>query len=155
MFSVVILFRPLLEKAEIQALIFAWNLPAVLIIFTGRGGAGNPPFPAGRGPRGTGRPSLVCDIALDPCAAPVSVVLLVLVSCADTEWCGLGVQVAGSRRPSGGERTSGGLPCTSVTCRRCNLHTHTGITVLPRGRRRRRRGQELVKSGTPINCIDS
>ena len=50
----------------------------------------------------------VCDIALYPCAAPVSVVLLVLVSCADTQWCGLGVQVAGSRRPSGGERTSGG-----------------------------------------------
>ena len=73
MFSVVILFRhwfPLLEKAEIQALILPHNLPAVLIIFTGRGragnppfptvrdGAGNPPLPAGRVPRGAGRPSL-------------------------------------------------------------------------------------------------
>ena len=47
------------------------NFPAVLIIFTGRGragspplptvrdGAGNPPFPAGRVPRGAGRPSLM------------------------------------------------------------------------------------------------
>ena len=46
------------------------NFPAVLIIFTGRvgagnpplptvrGGAGNPPLPAGRVPRGAGRPSL-------------------------------------------------------------------------------------------------
>ena len=52
LFSVVILFRhwfPLLEKAEILALILPRNLPAVLIIFTGRGGAGNPPLPAGRG----------------------------------------------------------------------------------------------------------
>ena len=40
LFSVVILFRhwfPLLEKAEIQALILPRNLPAVLIIFMGRG----------------------------------------------------------------------------------------------------------------------
>ena len=46
------------------------NFPAVLIIFTGRVGAGNPPspqcgagnppLPAGRVPRGAGRPSLVC-----------------------------------------------------------------------------------------------
>ena len=74
---------------------------------------------------------------------------VVLISCADTQWCGLGVQVAGSRRPSGGERTSGGLPCTSVTCRRCNLHTHTGITVLPRGRRRRRKGARAGEIGNP------
>ena len=78
LFSVVILFRhwfPLLEKAEIQALILPRNLPAVLIIFTGRGGAGNPPFPTVRGgagnppfptgrvPRGAGRPSLVSSLA--------------------------------------------------------------------------------------------
>ena len=74
MFSVVILFHhffPLLEKVEIRVFILPRNFPAVLIIFTGRGGAGNPPlptarggagnppFPAGRVPRGTGRPSLV------------------------------------------------------------------------------------------------
>ena len=52
MFSAVILFHhwfPLLEKIEIRAYILPCNFPAVLIIFTGRGGAGNPPFPAGRG----------------------------------------------------------------------------------------------------------
>ena len=62
LFSVVILFHhffPLLEKVEIRVFILPCNFPAVLIIFTGRGGAGNPPFPAGRVPRGTGRPSLV------------------------------------------------------------------------------------------------
>ena len=74
LFSVVILFHhffPLLEKVEIRVFILPRNFPAVLIIFTGRGGAGNPPlptarggagnppFPAGRVPRGTGRPSLV------------------------------------------------------------------------------------------------
>ena len=79
MFSVVILFHhlfPLLEKVEIRAFILPRNFPAVLIIFTGRGGAGNPPlptarggagnppFPAGRVPRGTGRPSLVMTIVL-------------------------------------------------------------------------------------------
>ena len=73
LFSVVILFHhlfPLLEKVEIRVFILPRNFPAVLIIFTGRGGAGNPPlptarggagnppFPAGRVPRGTGRPSL-------------------------------------------------------------------------------------------------
>ena len=75
LFSVVILFHhlfPLLEKVEILVFILPRNFPAVLIIFTGRGGAGNPPlptarggagnppFPAGRVPRGTGRPSLLC-----------------------------------------------------------------------------------------------
>ena len=74
MFSVVILFHywfPLLEKVEIQAFILPRNFPAVLIIFTGRVGAGNPPpphsagrggeppLPAGRVPRGAGRPSLI------------------------------------------------------------------------------------------------
>ena len=72
LFSVVILFHhlfPLLEKVEIRAFILPRNFPAVLIIFTGRGGelplpavwggAGNPPLPAGRVPHGTGRPSLV------------------------------------------------------------------------------------------------
>ena len=74
LFSVVILFHhffPLLEKVEIRVFILPRNFPAVLIIFTGRGGAGNPPlptarggagnppFPAGRVPRGTGRPSLI------------------------------------------------------------------------------------------------
>ena len=74
LFSVVILFHhffPLLEKVEIRVFILPRNFPAVLIIFTGRGGAGNPPlptarggagnppFPAGRVPRGAGRPSLV------------------------------------------------------------------------------------------------
>ena len=52
LFSVVILFHhlfPLLEKVEIQAFILPRNFPAVLIIITGRGGAGNPPFPAGWG----------------------------------------------------------------------------------------------------------
>ena len=50
MFSVVILFHhlfPLLEKVEIRAFILPRNFPAVLIIFTGRGGAGNPPSPQG------------------------------------------------------------------------------------------------------------
>ena len=62
LFSVAILFHhlfPLLEKIEIQAFILPRNFPVVLIIFPGRGGAGNPPFPAGRVPRGTGRPSLM------------------------------------------------------------------------------------------------
>ena len=48
LFSVVILFHhlfPLLEKVEIRAFILPRNFPAVLIIFTGRGGAGNPPLP--------------------------------------------------------------------------------------------------------------
>ena len=48
----------LLEKIEIRAFILPRNFPAVLIIFTGRVGAGNPPLPAGRVPRGAGRPSL-------------------------------------------------------------------------------------------------
>ena len=55
LFSVVILFHhwfPLLEKVEIRAFILPRNFPAVLIIFTGRGGEPPPP-------RGTGRPSLV------------------------------------------------------------------------------------------------
>ena len=56
--SVVVLFHhlfPLLEKVEIRAFILPRNFPAVLIIFTGQGGAGNPPpspragFPVGRG----------------------------------------------------------------------------------------------------------
>ena len=61
LFSAVIVFYhwfPLLDKIEIRAYILPRNFPAVFIIFTGRGGAGNPPFPAGRVPRGTGRPSL-------------------------------------------------------------------------------------------------
>ena len=52
LFSVVILFHhffPLLEKVEIRVFILPRNFPAVLIIFTGRGGAGNPPLPAGLG----------------------------------------------------------------------------------------------------------
>ena len=59
LFSVVILFHhwfPLLEKVDIRAFILPRNFPAVLIIFTGRGGAGRDPpssprrgFPAGRG----------------------------------------------------------------------------------------------------------
>ena len=51
LFSVVILFHhwfPLLEKVDIRAFILPRNFPAVLIIFTGRGGAGNPP-PSPRG----------------------------------------------------------------------------------------------------------
>ena len=52
LFSVVILFHhlfPLLEKVEIQAFILPRNFPAVLIIITGRGGAGRgtPPSPQG------------------------------------------------------------------------------------------------------------
>ena len=45
LFSVVILFHhwfPLLEKVEIRAFILPRNLPAILIIFTGRGGASIP-----------------------------------------------------------------------------------------------------------------
>ena len=52
LFSVVILFHhffPLLEKVEIRVFILPRNFPAVLIIFTGRGGEGNPPFPMGQG----------------------------------------------------------------------------------------------------------
>ena len=56
LFSVVILFHhwfPLLEKVEIWAFILPRNFPVVLIIFTGRGGAGDPPPPRGEGsPRG-------------------------------------------------------------------------------------------------------
>ena len=76
LFSVVILFHhlfPLLEKVEHRAFILPRNFPAVFIIFTGRGGAGNPhsphlgaggrepPFPAGRVPRRAVRPSLEDD----------------------------------------------------------------------------------------------
>ena len=56
LFSVEILFHhwfPLLEKVEIQAFILPRKIPAVLIIFTGRVGAGNPPFPTVRGGAGT------------------------------------------------------------------------------------------------------
>ena len=52
LFSAVIVFYhwfPLLDKIEIRAYILPRNFPAVLIIFTGRGGAGNPPFPTVRG----------------------------------------------------------------------------------------------------------
>ena len=78
MLSVEILFHhwfPLLEKVEIRTFILPRNFPAVLIIFTGRGGAGSPPFPivrggagnpplpAGRVPCGAGRPSLQSIIA--------------------------------------------------------------------------------------------
>ena len=67
LFSVVILFRhlfPLLEKGEIRVFILPRNFPAVLIIFTGRGGAGNPLLPTTRGgepplPRRAWRPSLI------------------------------------------------------------------------------------------------
>ena len=67
LFSVVLLSHhlfPLLEKVEIRAFILPRNFPAVLIIFTGRGGEPPPPHSAGRGgepplPRGAGRPSLV------------------------------------------------------------------------------------------------
>ena len=48
---------PLLEKVEILAFILPRNFPVILIIFTGRGGAGNPPFPTVRG--WAGRPSLL------------------------------------------------------------------------------------------------
>ena len=61
--NLLILFHhwfPLLEKVEIRAFILPRNFPAVLIIFTGRGGAGNPPFPTVRG--GAGRPSLTESI---------------------------------------------------------------------------------------------
>ena len=61
LFNVVILFHhlfPLLKKVEIRAFILPRNFPAVLIIFTGRGAAGNPPFPVERFPRGAGRPSV-------------------------------------------------------------------------------------------------
>ena len=64
LFSVVILFHhwfPRLQKVEIRAFILPRNFPAVLIIFMGRGGAGNPPYPAGRVPRGAGRPSLIAS----------------------------------------------------------------------------------------------
>ena len=60
LFSVVILSHhlfPLLEKVEIRAFILPRNFPAVLIIFTGRGGAGNPPSPrcgAGQGSKSAG-----------------------------------------------------------------------------------------------------
>ena len=50
LFSVVILFHhffPLLEKVEIRVFILPRNFPAVLIIFTGRGG--EPPLPCGEG----------------------------------------------------------------------------------------------------------
>ena len=60
LFSVVILFHhffPLLEKVEIRVFILPRNFPAVLIIFTGRGG--EPPLP-----RRAGRPSLVFTNAL-------------------------------------------------------------------------------------------
>ena len=64
LFSVVILFHhffPLLEKVEIRVFILPRNFPAVLIIFTGRGGEPPPPHSAGRGgepplPRGEGSP---------------------------------------------------------------------------------------------------
>ena len=68
LFSVVILFHhlfPLLEKVEIRAFILPRNFPAVFIIFTGRGGAGNPPLPTARDGAGNppspraGRPSLL------------------------------------------------------------------------------------------------
>ena len=52
LFSVVILFHhlfPLLDKVEIRAFILPRNFSVVLIIFTGRGGAGNPPLPTARG----------------------------------------------------------------------------------------------------------
>ena len=55
LFSVVILFHhwfPLLEKVEIWAFILPRNFPAVLSIFTGRGGEPHPPH-------SVGRPSLV------------------------------------------------------------------------------------------------
>ena len=44
-------------KVEIRAFILPRNFPAVLIIFTGRGGAGNPPFPTVRGGAGKGSKS--------------------------------------------------------------------------------------------------
>ena len=50
LFSVAILFHhlfPLLEKVEIRVFILPCNFPAVLSFL--RAGAGNPPFPAGRG----------------------------------------------------------------------------------------------------------
>ena len=81
MFSVVILFHhwfPLLEKIEIWAFILPRNFPAVFIIFTGRGGAGNPPlptardgagsppFPAGRGGHPWLSPSWLAPYGLSP-----------------------------------------------------------------------------------------
>ena len=68
-------------KFENRALILPRNFPAVLIIFAGRGragtppfptvrdGAGNPPLPAGRVPRGAGRPSLGATV-VPPLAVP-------------------------------------------------------------------------------------
>ena len=68
LFSVVILFHhwfPLMEKAGIWAFILPRNFPAVLIIFTGRGGARKPPFPAVRG--GAGNPPLPAGRDVHPC----------------------------------------------------------------------------------------
>ena len=68
LFSVEILFHhwfPLLEKVEIQAFILPRNFPAVLIIFTGRVGTGNPPLPTVRG--GAGNPPLPAGRGAHPC----------------------------------------------------------------------------------------
>ena len=59
LFSAVIVFYhwfPLLDKIEIGVYILPCNFPAILIIFTGRGRAGNPPFPTVRD--GAGNPPL-------------------------------------------------------------------------------------------------
>ena len=87
--SVVILFHhlfPLLQKVEIRAFILPRNFPAVLIIFTGRGGAGNspPPHSAGRGgepplPRGAGRSSLAVSILAGSIWVVTSASLLTLL----------------------------------------------------------------------------
>ena len=67
LFSAVIVFYhwfPLLDKIEIRAYILPRNFPAVLIIFTGRGRAGNPPFPTVRD--GAGNPPLPAGRGVHP-----------------------------------------------------------------------------------------
>ena len=69
LFSVVRLFHcywfPLLEKVEIRAFVLPRNFPAVLIIFTGRGGAGNPPPPHSAGRGGASIPDYQDTVHLD------------------------------------------------------------------------------------------
>ena len=90
------------------------------------------------------------------CGASVCGALGVQVSCADTQWCGLGVQVAGSRRPSGGERTSGGLGPMYLShlpaLQPAHTHRHNSIA---KGQKKKEEGARAGEIGNPINCIDS
>ena len=89
LFSVVILFHhffPLLEKVKIRVFILPRNFPAVLIIFTGRGGEPPLPHSAGRGgepppPRGAGRPSLLPITIIHPVAFYTD-----RMKCVDISW---------------------------------------------------------------------